>query len=93
MISSFRDKRTAAVFLGKAPKGFPRDIADSVRRKLRMLDATKVLADLRTPSGNRLEALRGDRAGQHSIRVNDQWRVCFRWHEGNAFDVEIVDYH
>lgn len=58
-----------------------------------MLDAAKLLADLRTPSGNRLEALRGDRTGQHSIRVNDQWRVCFRWHEGNAFDVEIVDYH
>ena len=58
-----------------------------------MLDVTKVLADLRTPSGNRLEALRGDRAGQHSIRINDQWRVCFRWQEGNAFDVEIVDYH
>ena len=93
MIASFQDKRTAAVFLGKAPKGFPLDIANSARRKLRMLDNTKTLADLRTPSGNRLEALRGDRAGQHSIRINDQWRVCFRWLEGNAFDVEIVDYH
>ncbi len=93
MIASFQDKRTAAVFLRKAPKGFPTDIADSARRKLRMLDVAKSLADLRTPSGNRLEALRGDRAGQHSIRVNDQWRVCFRWQDGNAFDVEIVDYH
>jgi len=64
--SGFRDKRTAAVFLGKAPKGFPSDIADAARRKLRMLDTAKVLADLRTPSGNRLEALRGDRAGQRS---------------------------
>lgn len=92
MIASFRDKRTASVFLGKAPKGFPVDIADAARRKLRMLDATKVLADLRSPPGNRLEALRGNRSGQHSIRVNNQWRVCFRWHEGNAYDVEIVDY-
>jgi proteic killer suppression protein len=62
-------------------------------RKLTLLDAAEQLADLRMPPGNRLERLRGDRAGQHSIRVNDQWRLCFRWHEGNAFDVEIVDYH
>jgi proteic killer suppression protein len=61
-------------------------------RKLTLLDAAEQLADLRMPPGNRLERLRGDRAGQHSIRVNDQWRLCFRWHEGNAFDVEIVDY-
>lgn len=93
MIASFHDKRTAAVFLGKAPKSFPTDVADSARRKLRMLDFAKALTDLRSPPGNRLETLRGDRAGQHSIRVNDQWRVCFPWHEDNAFDVEIVDYH
>lgn len=62
-------------------------------RKLRMLDAAASLADLRVPPGNRLEQLRGDRAGQHSIRVNDQWRICFRWHEADAYDVEIVDYH
>lgn len=93
MILSFQDKRTAAIFLGKAPKGFPTDIAESARRKLRILDAAKSLADLRAPSGNRLETLRGDRAGQHSIPVNDRWRVCFRWHEGNVSDVEIVDYH
>jgi proteic killer suppression protein len=62
-------------------------------RKLRMLDAAMRLSDLRVPPGNRLERLRGDRAGQHSIRINDQWRICFRWHEGDAYDVEIVDYH
>ncbi len=62
-------------------------------RKLRMLDAAMTLSDLRVPPGNRLERLRGDRAGQHSIRINDQWRICFRWHEGDAYDVEIVDYH
>jgi toxin HigB-1 len=93
MISGFRDRRTAAVFVGKVLKGFPVGIANSARLKLRMLDVARSLADLRSPPSNRLEALRGDRAGQHSIRVNDQWRVCFRWHDGNAFDVEIVDYH
>jgi toxin HigB-1 len=93
VISSFNDKRATAIFLGKAPKDFPIGIADVSRRKLRMLDVAKSLSDLRNPPGNRLEALRGDRAGGHSIRVNDQWRVCFRWHEGNAFDVEIIDYH
>ncbi len=93
MIESFRDKRTAAVFLGKMPKGFPADIAAAARRKLGMLDAASRLDDMRAPPANRLEALKGDRAGQHSIRINDQWRVCFIWREGNAFDVEIVDYH
>jgi proteic killer suppression protein len=62
-------------------------------RKLRILDAAMSLSDLRVPPGNRLERLRGDRAGQHSIRINDQWRICFRWKEGDAYDVEIVDYH
>ena len=62
-------------------------------RKLRMLDAAMRLSDLRIPPGNRLERLRGNRAGQHSIRINDQWRICFRWREGDAYDVEIVDYH
>ena len=93
VISSFSDKRAAANFLAKVPKGLPTGIADVCRRKLRMLDVAKSLADLRSPPGNRLEALQGDRAGRHSIRVNDQWRICFRWHGGNAFDVEIVDYH
>ena len=93
MIATFRDRRTAAVFQGRTPKGFPSDIANVVRRKLRMVDAAVQLDDLRTPPGNRLEALTDNRAGQHSIRVNDQWRVCFVWSEGNAYEVEIVDYH
>jgi proteic killer suppression protein len=93
VIESFHDKRTAAVFAGRMPKGFPSDIATAARRKLRMLDAAVQLDDLRNPPGNRLEALEGDRAGQHSIRVNDQWRVCFVWRDGGAHRVEIVDYH
>jgi proteic killer suppression protein len=93
VISSFNDKRTATVFQGRVLKRFPTDIADAARRRLRMLDAAKTLTDLRSPPGNCLEALRGNRAGQHSIRVNDQWRICFRWQDGNAFDVEVVDYH
>jgi proteic killer suppression protein len=93
MIESFRDKRTAAVFQGRMPKGFPSDIANAARRKLRMLDAAVQLDDLHSPSGNHLEALAGDRTGQHSIRVNDQWRVCFVWSDGKAHEVEIVDYH
>ena len=93
MIESFRDKRAAAVFLGRMPKGFPSDIANVARRKLRMLDAAVRLADLRAPTANRLEALAGNRSGQHSIRINDQWRVCFVWRDGAAHEVEIVDYH
>ena len=92
MIESFADKRTAAVFQGRVPKGFPPDIASVARRKLRMLDVAIRLDDLRIPPANRLEALRGDRKGQHSIRINDQWRLCFRWHDGTAHDVEITDY-
>jgi proteic killer suppression protein len=75
------------------PKGFPSDLAKASRRKLRMLAAAVRLEDLRTPPGNHLEALVDDRAGQHSIRVNDQWRLCFVWEDGDAHDVEIVDYH
>ena len=93
MIESFGDKRTAAVFQGRMPKGFPSDIATVARRKLRMLDAAVSLNDLRVPPANRLETLSGRRDGQHSIRINDQWRVCFVWHEGAARHVEIVDYH
>lgn len=93
MIESFRDKRTAAVFMDQMPKGFPSDIAKVARRKLRMLDTAMRLDDLRVPPANRLEALSGDRVGQHSIRINDQWRVCFVWADGNAQDVEITDYH
>ena len=93
MIESFRCKRTALVFLGQVPKGFPSDILSVARRKLRMLDAAIGLEDLRIPPNNRLEALKGDRAGQHSIRINDQWRLCFVWRNGAAHDVEMVDYH
>ena len=93
MIKSFRSKRTAAVFQGLMPKGFPSDIAEVARRKLRMLDRSTSLEDLRVPPSNRLEALKGDRAGQHSIRVNVQWRICFVWQESDAHEVEIVDYH
>ena len=75
------------------PKGFPSDLAKAARRKLRVLAAAVRLEELRTPPGNHLEALGGDRAGQHSIRVNDQWRVCFVWRDGDAFEVEILDYH
>ena len=93
MIESFRDKRAASVFLGRMPKGFPAEIASPARRKLRMLDAATTLDDLRVPPGNRLEPLSGDREGWHSIRINDQWRVCFIWRDGDAHQVEIVDYH
>lgn len=93
MIVSFADKRTAAVWAGKSPKGFPSDLIRPSRRKLAILNAALTLDDLRSPPGNHLEALTGDRAGQHSIRINDQFRLCFRWHEGNAHEAEITDYH
>lgn len=93
VIRSFADKRTAAIFAGYAVRGLPQQIQQRVRAKLLAIDAAKVLDDLRLPPGNRLEALRGDRHGQFSIRVNDQWRVCFAWRENAAWDVEIVDYH
>jgi proteic killer suppression protein len=92
-IRSFRGKQVEAVAAGRSPKGFPADLVAATRRKLAWLDAAADLRDLRSPPGNRLEALSGDRAGQHSIRINDQWRICFRWSEGGADDVEIVDYH
>jgi proteic killer suppression protein len=75
------------------PKGFPSDLATVARRKLRALAAAIRLDELRMPPGNHLEALAGDRDGQHSVRVNDQWRLCFVWRDGDAYDVEIVDYH
>ena len=93
MIRSFRDRQTAAIFAGFAVRGLPPQIQRRAREKLLMIDAAKELADLRVPPGNRLEALRGDRAGQHSIRINDQWRICFVWRDGDSWDVEIVDYH
>jgi len=93
MIKSFADKRTAAAFVGLCPKGMPADVAGALRRKLMMIDKAVTLTDLRSPPGNRLEALGGSRKGQHSIRVNDQWRVCFLWSEDGADDVEFCDYH
>lgn len=93
MIASFSGKRTAAVFAGRLPKGFPTDILTVARRKLVYLDSAVSIDDLRLPPGNRLEALSGNRAGQYSIRVNDQFRLCFVWRQGNAESVEIVDYH
>lgn len=93
VIRSFRDRRTEQVFGGEFPKGFPSDLVSIARRKLRMLHRATNVGDLRSPRGNRLEALKGDRAGQHSIRVNDQFRLCFVWRNGDAFEVEITDYH
>ena len=91
MIRSFVDKRTAAIWADRMPKGFASDLGTVARRKLRALAAAR-LDDLRLPPGNRLEALVGNRTGQHSIRVNDQWRLCFVWRDGDAWDVKIVDY-
>ena len=93
MIRSFACRDTEKVWNGLKVRAFPGDIQDRALRKLRLLDAAQTVDDLKNPPGNRLERLRGDRAGQHSIRINDQWRVCFRWSRGDAFDVEIVDYH
>ncbi|TSE27370.1 Toxin HigB-1 [Tepidimonas sediminis] len=93
MIASFRDEAAEAVWQGRFTRKLPNQIQTVARRKLRMLDAAQCLDDLRIPPNNRLEALRGDRAGQHSIRINDQWRICFVWDGRNAQDVEIVDYH
>jgi toxin HigB-1 len=93
VIRSFRDKTSEAVFNGESPKGFPPDLVKVARRKLRYLNAAGNLSDLRSPPGNHLEALAGDRKGQHSIRINDQFRVCFVWTEEGPADVVIVDYH
>jgi len=93
VISSFRDTETAKIWQGQRSRRLPQDIQQAARRKLRMLNNARTLDDLRIPPANRLESPRGNRAGQHSIRINDQWRICFTWHEGHATDVEIVDYH
>jgi toxin HigB-1 len=93
MIRDFADKRTRMVFAGENQKGFPSGILRIARRKLKMVDAAVVLADLLAPPGNQLEALTGDRRGQHSIRINDQWRICFVWTPEGPIDVEVVDYH
>jgi proteic killer suppression protein len=93
MIRSFRDRETRTVWNGERSRRLPGDIQGIALRKLRLINAAQRLDDLRAPPGNRLEALVGDRAGQHSIRINQQWRICFRWAEGGAEDVEICDYH
>jgi len=93
VIRSFADKRTAAIFAGHVVRDLPHQIQQRARAKLLAVDAAAGLDDLRVPPGNRLEALHGDRQGQHSIRVNQQWRICFRWRDGEAWDVAIVDYH
>ena len=93
MIRSFADKRAAAVFAGRSVRGLPASIQQRARTKLLMIDAAGRLDDLRAPPGNRLEALRGDRRGQHSVRVNDRWRICFVWRDGSAWNVEVADYH
>lgn len=92
MIASFADKDTADLFAGKRVKRFA-NIAAIAERKLQQLDSATKLEALRAPPGNRLEKLSGDRAGQHSVRINDQWRLCFVWKEDGVHDVEIVDYH
>jgi proteic killer suppression protein len=93
MIKSFKDKETEKLFNRHFSKKLPQNLQHLARRKLVMLDAAPELNALRIPPGNRLEALKGDRKGQHSIRINEQWRVCFRWKTGDAYDVEIADYH
>ncbi len=93
MIKSFRNLDTQKLFERRPVRRWPPDLQRRALRKLLILDAAETLADLRVPPGNRLEKLTGDRAGQHSIRINDQFRICFRWSNGNAHAVEITDYH
>ncbi|MGA9032069.1 MAG: type II toxin-antitoxin system RelE/ParE family toxin [Sulfuricaulis sp.] len=93
MIRGFRDRETELVWKGDVSRRLPQDIQPVARRKLRMLNNARTLNDLRVPPANRLEALHGKRKGQHSIRINDQWRICFVWKDGDAHEVEIVDYH
>jgi len=93
MIKTFRDKDTESIFARRFSKRFATDLNKIAWRKLAVLDAAERLDDLHVPPGNRLEKLSGDRAGQYSIRINEQWCICFQWREGNANDVEITDYH
>lgn len=93
MIKTFGSRQTEKVFLRQSVSKFSRDLQRMALRKLLLLDAAEQLDDLRVPPGNQLEKLGRDRQGQHSVRVNDQWRICFRWHKGDAYDVDIVDYH
>lgn len=93
MILSFRSKEAAAIWRGETSRRLPPEIQQTARRKLRMLNNARNLNDLRVPPANRLEALTRDRKGQHAIRINDQWRICFEWHDAGPANVEIVDYH
>lgn len=93
MIKSFADSDTERIFRGLRSRKIPIQIRERGSRKLILMNAIEDIRELRVPSGNKLEKLKGDRAGQHSIRINDQWRICFIWREGNAYEVEITDYH
>lgn len=93
MIRTFKEKETQKIFERQRSRKFPSDIQQVALRKLRMLNRAETLQDLRVPPANRLEQLKGNREGQYSIRVNDQWRICFDWQHGDALDVELVDYH
>ena len=93
MIKTFKDDETQRIYQRQRSRKLPLDIQQVALRKLRMINNAMNLNDLRIPPANRLEKLSGDRAGQWSVRINDQWRICFRWENGNAYDVEITDYH
>lgn len=93
MIKSFAADDTQRLFAREPVRRYPAELHKIMLRKLLVVDAADQVQDLRAPPGNHLAKLRGDRAGQYSIRINDQWRICFRWKDGNAYDVEIVDYH
>ena len=93
MIKTFADKRTQVLYATGTAKRFPPDVANRVARKLEYVDLATNLDDLKVPPGNRLHALKGDRKGQYAIAVNDQWRICFRFVDGDAYDVEVCDYH
>lgn len=93
MIRSFADRETERIWLGGRSRRLPPDIQAAALRKLRLINRARRLDDLRSPPGNRLEVLSGNRHGQHSIRINAQWRICFRWDNGEADDVEVCDYH
>ncbi|HZS64544.1 MAG TPA: type II toxin-antitoxin system RelE/ParE family toxin [Xanthobacteraceae bacterium] len=93
MVVRFRDAATEAIWNGRRSRGLPPDIQPTALRKRRLINNARTLGDLRVPPGNRLEALSKNRRGQHSIRIDDQWRICFIWRDGHAHEVEIVDYH
>lgn len=93
MIKTFKDKETKKIYFRERSRKLPPDIQQVALRKLRMINNAKTINDLRIPPANRLEKLTGNRSGQHSIRINDQWRICFIWKDGDATDVEITDYH